>query len=163
MMSYEDYITQFVEINGMPNCIKNVKLGTKILQCTYNTIVSKSLLEIGTITHNLYNSSYLINTLSSRNNVICKIKRKGKIYFLNNNHNTFSKPPINTTTCNDFAILDQYGNHIDCQLYKHNINTELNIEIDQFMLCIFKFDDFKYTSELDYTCKNINSFLMPVL
>ena len=156
MLNYEDYISQFVEIEGTPKCIKHIEIGTKILQCTYNTIVSKSLLEIGTITHNLYNSSYLINTLSSRNSVIFKIKRKGKIYFLNNNHGTFAKPPIKTTTSNDFSVLDQYGNHIDCQLYTHNRDTELIIQVDPFMLCIFKFDDFKYTSEIDYIYKKLN-------
>lgn len=155
MLNYQDYISQFVEIEGMHKCIKNIEIGAKILQTNSNSIISNSILEIGTISHNLYNSSYLINMLSSRTKCICKIKKKGKIYFLNNSHGTFAKPPITTATSNDFAILDNYGNTIFCELYNHNTDTELIIQVDPFMLCIFKFNDFSYTSEIDYIYKKL--------
>jgi hypothetical protein len=152
-MNYQDYIKQFVEIDEIPNCIQHIQIGTKIFQYSINTIDSRCLLEIGTITHNLYNSSYLINTLTSRNNTTCKIKRKGKIFFVNNSHGTFSKPPIITECVNNFSILDNHQNHLNCQVYNHTTNNELIINVQPYILCIFKFDDFTYTSELDYISK----------
>lgn len=62
------------------------------------------------------------------------------------------EPPITTATSNDFYILDNYGNTIFCELYNHTTDTELIIQVDPFMLCIFKFNDF--TSKMDYIYKN---------
>ena len=153
-MNYQDHINEFVEIDGIPKCIKNIEIGIKIFQYSINTIDSRCLLEIGTITHNLYNSSYLINTLTCRNNTTCKIKRKGKIYFINN-HGTFAKPSIATECVNTFSMLDNHQNHLNCQVYNHTTNNELIINVEPYILCMFKFDDFEYTSELDYISKNL--------
>ena len=154
-MNYQDYIKQFVEINEIPNCIQHIQIGTKIFQYNINTIDSRSLLEIGSITHNLYNSSYLINTLTSRNNTTCKIKRKGKIFFINNNHSTFAKPTVITEDVNYFSIFDTHQNHLHCQVYNHTSNNEVIIHFKPYMVCMFKFDDFTYTSELDYISNQV--------
>jgi len=54
-----------------------------------------------------------------------------------------------------FSILDNFGNHLYCEVYTHNSNSELILNFQPFMLCLFKFDDFEYVGENDYITKQL--------
>ena len=175
MMSYQEYISKFIEIDGMPNCIKNVELGHKVKRCNISASINIEQSSHETvsvrISNNLYNSTYLINDLILHQNpenvkIVCKIKKKCKIYFLQNiagsyqcNVYTPNIPPelsLKYELCNyDFTICDHTYSNATYQYYLHENNSPLEFTFMPNLICIFKFDDFEYINENDYITKNM--------
>jgi hypothetical protein len=176
LLSYQDYISKnYVEIDGMPNCIKNVELGHKVKRCNISASInidqSSHEIVLFRISNNLYNSTYLINDLILHQNpenvkIVCKIKKKCKIYFLQNivgsyqcNVYTPNIPPElllkYETNTYDFTISDHMYSNATYQYYLHETNTPLEFTFMPNLICIFKFDNFEYINENDYITKNM--------
>lgn len=168
MLSYQDYISQnYVEIDGMPNCIKNTELGHKVKRCNISASINidqSNEIVLFRISNNLYNSTYLINDLILNSNpenikIVCKIKKKCKIYFLHKGNDIYKLPPEllvkYETNLYDFTICDQTYSHYTYQYYLHETNTPLEFTFMPNLICIFNFDDFEYINENDYITKNM--------
>lgn len=163
-LSYQEYISQFVEIIGMPNSIKNVELGHQVKRCNINNDNTSRIdlshdISLQQISSNLYNLNYLINDLilhsnEGTNKIICKIKKKCKIYFLDcpGSYNVNKPPELIINYVND-GLYD--FTHIQYVFYLHKTNIPIEFTFMPNLLCIFKFDDFEYTSENDYITKNM--------
>jgi len=159
LLNYQDYISQFVEIEGIP--IKNVELGLNIIQTHANcNIPYKAIQYRIDRLHNNMDNYQLITTYIGIPSIKLIIKKKCNViaYEINSimventltfdfKHNSASYPIYLSNLSTTSHILNpSLVKSLDIGIY--NLNT-------YSCLYVFKFDDFKYINENDYITKNI--------